>query len=1022
MIDRFSAPNFARLFRLSAGLLLIAAPLLTAQESRLSNVSVRTSAGGADTLITGFTIGPGPSKQVLVRAVGPTLGVFGVPGVIADPKLELYNSAGAKIAENDNFNPSDAATFASVGAFALGAGAKDAALVATLPSGSYTAQVTGVGGVSGVALVEVYEVSGGITRLVNLSTRAEVGTGSNILIPGITVANGSGVRRLLLRAVGPTLGSFGVPGTLADPKLELYSGSNKIAENDNWGAPVGPAAADAATLSAAFAANGAFALASGSRDAALLINVGAGSYTLQVSGVGETSGAALVEIYDLTPANQTGAIPTSSLYVAQLRPDPSAAGSGASGYATVIVAPDGSATVNVSFTNLTSAQTAGNLQIGSSSRDYVLNLPLGQVAGRPWNFTAAGAFTSNDIINALNRGNIFVTLSSSRFPGGEVRGNFVPSSGSQAFAPPAPAPALSAGALTSPSAVDAARFLLQASFGPSTAAIAEVRARGVSGWIDDQIALPASSALAALRADLAAFPNPPISALMGDERFAWKANWHAAWWKLAVTARDQLRHRVAFALSQILVLGQQDDLDFNLESKVKYYDILVDGAFGNYRTLLEKVTLNPAMGLWLSHRGNPKANPVKGTAPDENYARELQQLFTIGLVQLQPDGTLMLDAAGQPIPTYDQNIISETAKILTGWTYAGHPLTLSNETQFTNFYPPLNTKLIYPSPLPDTAPWLVPMAYYDNFHDKTEKRIIGLRQVPLVQAEPTIVPAGRSGPEDLKILLDTLFNHPNVGPFLSRQLIQRLVTSNPSPGYIYRVAQKFADNGAGVRGDLGAVIRAILTDYEARSPDVLNNAGYGKIKEPLLRLSGFIRAFNVAAPNGRFMDSYFNENRYGSQFWPVGVLAAPGWGTGQQPLDARTVFNFYSASYSPPGAMAAAGLVAPELELTDSYYVIQAANFLTDFMYRNPAILKEPPSGASPFMRIDYAPLLANARNPAALVDQLDLLICAGQMTVATRAQIVTTLNSFASTATDLERVQTAIQFTVNSPDGALQK
>lgn len=996
---------------------------LWAQDTRLANVSVRTSAGGADILITGFTIGPGPSKTVLVRAVGPTLGAFGVAGTLSDPKLELYNSASVKIAENDNFNSADAATFASVGAFPLNSGARDAALVATLPSGSYSVQVSGIGGASGVALVEVYEVSGGITRLINLSTRAQVGTGANILIPGISIAPGSGSRRLLLRAVGPTLGAFGVPNTIVDPKLELYSGSTKIAENDNWGSPVGAGAADAAALSAAFAANGAFALGAGSKDAALLLNLGAGNYTLQVSGVGDTTGAALVEVYDLTPASQSGPVPSSSLYVAQLRPDPSAVGSSASGYATVLVAPDGTATVNVTFTNLTSAQSAAHLQIGATSRDYVLNLPLGQVAGRPWTFAPTGSFTTNDLINALNGGNIFVGLDSARFPGGELRGNFVPSTGSQTFTAPAAPPTLAANALTAPSQTDAARFLTQATFGPSITTINALMARGISGWIDDQFAAPATSSLATLRADVAAFPNGPVPAIMGDERFAWKDNWHAAWWKIAVTAPDQLRQRVAFALSEILVVGQQDDLDFNMESKAKYYDLLVSRAFGNYRILLEEVTLNPAMGLWLSHRGNPKANPVKGTAPDENYARELQQLFTIGLVQLQPDGTLLLDAAGQPIPTYNQATISETAKVLTGWTYAGHAASLTNETTFTNFYPSFDSKKHYPASLPDTNPWLVPMNAYEAFHDTTEKRIVSLQQVSPARAQPTVIPAGQTAPQDLKILLDTLFNHPNVGPFLSRQLIQRLVTSNPSPGYIYRVAQKFADNGAGVRGDLGAVVRAILTDYEARSPEALANFGYGKIKEPLLRLSAFLRAFNVAAPNGRYMDSYFGEGRYGPQFTPSGgVFSNPVFFFGQQPLDSRTVFNFFSSTYSPPGAMAAAGLVAPELEITDSNYSIQVPNQLVDLMYRNRANLKEPPSGPSPFLVVDYSALLPNAKNPAALVDQLNLLLCANQMTTATRTQIITTLNSFAATATDLERIHTAIHFTVGSPDGALQK
>ena len=486
--------------RLIICLIILAAFPVLGQDTRLSSVAVRTTTGGGDTLITGFTIGPGPTKRVLIRAVGPALTEFGVPGALTDPRLELYNSAGTKIAENDNWTTDDAATFATVGAFPLRAASKDAALVINLPSGGYTVHVTGIGG-SGQALVEVYEVSGGVTRLVSLSTRANVGTGANILIPGISVSPGAGTRRLLVRAVGPSLGAFGVPGTLDDPKLELFSGSNKIGENDNWGTPIGAASADAATLTAAFANNGAFPLAAGSKDAALLINLAAGGYTLQVSGVGNTTGAALVEVYDLTPVNQTGAVPTSSLYVAQLRPDPTATGSTASGYATILIDPNGNATVNITFTNLTSAQAAAHLILGTS-RDYVLNLPLGQVTGRTWNFAPTGTFTKNDLINALNGGNIFVGLDSARFPGGELRGNFVPVAGSQTFvAPPVP-PALAATALTNPTATEAARFLTQATFGPTIAAITALQSRGISGWIDDQLAVPATSALAMLRADL----------------------------------------------------------------------------------------------------------------------------------------------------------------------------------------------------------------------------------------------------------------------------------------------------------------------------------------------------------------------------------------------------------------------------------------------------------------------------------------------------------------------------------------
>ena len=998
---------------------------LPAQDTRLSNVSVRTSAGGTDTLITGFTIGPGPNKTILVRAVGPTLGAFGVAGTLSDPKLELYNSSSVKIAENDNWAATDSAAFSAVGAFALAANSKDASLVTTLAPGSYTAQVSGVGGASGVALVEVYEVTGGATRLINLSTRAQVGTGANLLIPGITIAPGAGTRRLLLRAVGPTLGAFGVAGTLADPKLELYSGSTKIAENDNWGSPAISTAADAATLTAAFAANGAFALTPGSKDAALLINLDPGSYTLQVSGVAATTGTALVEVYDLTPPNQTGAQPNSALYVASLRPDPAATGSTASGYATILINPDNTATVNVTFTNLSSAQTSAHLQLGAS-RDYVLNLPAGQVTGRIWTFTPSGAYTTNDLINALNSGNLAVGLDSARFPNGELRGNFVAATGSQAFTAPAAPPALPANALTRPTSTDAARFLTQATFGPTPADVTDVTNRGITAWLDTQMSLsatPASQLWGGIKADVAAFPNPDPAVVATAALYRTEiSNLNAAWFKITCTAPDQLRQRVAFALSEIFVVGAMEKLIWNAEVKAKYYDLLVNGAFGNYRQLLENITLDPAMGVWLSHWGNPKADPARGTSPDENYAREIMQLFSIGLVQLQPDGSLLLDSAGQPIPTYDQTTVSETAKVLTGWTGSGlNPATV--DASIFNSYFPGWVSYGFKG---DDHELLKPMGYFDRFHDKTAKRLVSLQQVPLGRATPTLVPANQTGPQDLKILLDALANHPNAGPFICRQLIQRLVTSNPSSAYLYRVAQVFANDGTGTRGNLGAVVRAILTDYEARSPDIPGNVGFGKIKEPLIRLTGFFRALNFRAPNGRFLDSYYGEFRGGFAFvgQANGSIAYIGSGFHlyQAPLNALTVFNFFSPDYSPPGPLAAAGLVAPELQIADTIAVIQAPNVILDFMLRDVGRFSQPPTGPSPFLVPDYSVFLPNAKNPTALVDQLNLLFCANQMTTATRSLIVSTLQTHPASATDIERVQTALEITVSSPDGAMQK
>jgi sugar lactone lactonase YvrE len=264
----------------------------------LSNLSLRAQVAAGSPLVAGFVIGPGSGKTVLVRAVGPTLAALGVSGPLADPKLELFDGSGAKIAENDNAGADAAAVAAAVGAFPLAAGGKDAALVATLPPGSYTAQIAGVGETGGVVLVEIYETAAASSRLINLSARAPVGPEGNLLISGFTVAPGAGTRPLLIRAIGVTLASFGVTGALGDPKLELFSGAAKVAENDNWGSPIGPTAADALTLHTAFTQNGAFALSGGSRDAALLVDLLPGGYTLQVRGASGGTGVALLEIYE----------------------------------------------------------------------------------------------------------------------------------------------------------------------------------------------------------------------------------------------------------------------------------------------------------------------------------------------------------------------------------------------------------------------------------------------------------------------------------------------------------------------------------------------------------------------------------------------------------------------------------------------------------------------------------------------------------------------------------------------------
>lgn len=1078
-----------------AGVLLASSAAQAAEfDQRVSNLSTRTQIGsGANVAVVGFVVGPGASKNVLIRAVGPGLAAFGVAGTASDPRIDLYDSStpARLVASNDNWATTTvggATTFNSVGAFALTNGSRDAALTATLSPGAYTAQVTGVGTSSGIALVEVYDVTGP-ARLMNLSTRAQVGTGAGILISGLVMAPGGGARKVLVRAAGPTLGSFGVTGTLADPVIALLDSTNaQIASNDNWGT------GNAAALAAAFAQAGAFGFTAGSRDAALLVDLQPGkSYTLQVSGVSATTGVALVEVYDLTadgaaainvgtstattdtkgappgvfvisrtgstdqpltvyyqlsgsavsgldfvalpgsvtiPAGATSAnvavsaLPgggentinkdttlvltagpgysigdrsaaavtifynPGTLYIAALRTAATATTSTAFGTASVQLSADNRfAVVSLTFSNLSSPETVAYLRVGSSGEVGVelVRVPNGQVNGFSWVITGSGALTAADIVQALKDGRLFLSVESANYPAGELRGTFIQTSGALAFSPPSAPPALADTALTP---ADASRFLTQSTFGPTKAAVdalAGKRSADLDAWITAQIAATPSLHLPALESDYFTYTSGGE-----DPRFT-QQNRQAAWWKLAVTAPDQLRQRVAFALSEILVVSDIGGiLATNARPVANYYDILVRGAFGNFRQVLDEVTLSPMMGVYLSSLRNAKATfntaGTMITAPDENYAREVMQLFTVGVNLLQPDGTLKLDPLGLPIPSYDNRTITEVAKIFTGWAFYSANLVPNFRGEGPNY---MQAMMLYPA-----------------FHEDGPKTIIG----------GVTIPANQGGAKDLKDTLDTLFNHPNTAPFISRQLIQRLVTSNPSPGYIYRVAQAFANNGSGVRGDLGAVTRAILMDYEARSSAVAATASFGKLKEPLLRATAIMRAFDGGANNGRF-----------------GIPNAEAiTSLSQAALRAPTVFNFFEPDFVQPGTLATAGLFAPEYQIITDTTAIGIPNQLWNYIYPNRSGL---PGLTTPFnpaeaqvgVRFDNT-ILAMARTPQALVDYANLVLAAGALPKAVTDRFVASITAMPnSTAaafggTDLERVRSAIYLTVSVPQGAIQK
>lgn len=444
------------------------------------------------------------------------------------------------------------------------------------------------------------------------------------------------------------------------------------------------------------------------------------------------------------------------------------------------------------------------------------------------------------------------------------------------------------------SRMEAHRFLVQATFGPTDGEIKRLlefgySANGYERWIDAQIAKPVSLQLPAT---IAFVPDPRPMDFGPDRPHQARVE---TWFKNALQGEDQLRQRMAWALSQIMVVSGTNALLFLPFATADFYDMLARNAFGNYRKLLEDVTLHPAMGVYLSMLGNQKAVEGTNIRPDENYAREMMQLFSIGLVQLNIDGSVRLDAQGQPIPTYDQDTIRGFARVFTGWRWDCPAYLVPGACNF------------------DTANmdgWPVenfnqskPMRLYADQHEPGTKKVLNYPGVALPNAT---IPANQGGARDLKDALDNVFNHPNVGPFISKQLIQKLVTSNPSPGYVQRVAEKFNNDGRGTRGNLEAVVKAILLDPEARQTP--SGQTMGKVKEPLLRLTQLWRAYDAKAPSGKVSTSSFCCPVAGSS--PVHIF-------GQSPGESPSVFNFYSPFYAPPGEIAEAGLVAPELQLAN---------------------------------------------------------------------------------------------------------
>ena len=533
-------------------------------------------------------------------------------------------------------------------------------------------------------------------------------------------------------------------------------------------------------------------------------------------------------------------------------------------------------------------------------------------------------------------------------------------------APSPPPPTL---ASTPASARDAARFLSQASFGPRSADEVEALQRGgFEAWMAQQFALPAASHLGYVEQQRQLDKNNSAA-----EELSYEAVWQQ--WLFGDVP---LRSRASWALLQIFVVSNIAP-DIRTHAMSSYMDMLNRNAFGNYRQLLEDVTLHPAMGYYLNLVESEKEDLARGTHPNENYAREVLQLFSIGLNQLNPDGTVKVDAAGKAIPTFDEAVIKGYAKAFSGWSFGS----LDNR----------NANAFHDHDENIEALWQTPMQPWSSYHDSGAKTLLNGR----------VLPAGQSAQQDMQDALDSIFNHPNVGPFIGRQLIQRLVTSNPSAAHVQRVSAAFANNGAGVRGDLRAVLRAVLLDLEVRGDAPATRSGFGKQREPVLRFAQLLRALNAKSATGRN---------------PIHYLDGADDALGQSPLLAPSVFNFYSPFYRPAGPLANAGLAAPEFQITSETTVVGSLNFFASVIH----------SGGYGWdnsrLVLDYAPLMLLAGDAAALTDRLDLLLFDLQMGAATRSRLATLLKALpgASTHEREQRVKSALLVALMSPDHVIQK
>ncbi|MFC4698576.1 DUF1800 family protein [Glaciecola siphonariae] len=553
------------------------------------------------------------------------------------------------------------------------------------------------------------------------------------------------------------------------------------------------------------------------------------------------------------------------------------------------------------------------------------------------------------------------------------------------------------------------RFLTMATFGPRLQDIEDLTGTSASAWMVDQFNAPTSEFLSEVQRYFEM--GEPAQRSMLADAFDQGATTYT-FWKNAVHGEDQLRQRMAFALSQILVVSNgSGGLNGIFPQTVGYYQqVLADNALGNYRDLLEAVTYTPAMAEYLTYLGNEKGDESTGRVPDENYSREILQLFTIGLVELNQDGTVVTDVEGNPVEVYDNNDITGLAKVFTGLNNPELDIQSSLVGRITRI----------------RAAVLEPLLIDESKHEPGEKSFLDFT-----------IPAGTQGEASIDMALDHIMAHPNVGPFVGRQLIQRFVTSNPSPAYVERVANAFdagsytlpngEEVGDGRKGDLKATIAAILFDESIYIANALADDTFGKVREPVLRLSHFMRAF----------ETDMTTPEYVFQFYDTSSLSV----LGQHPYRSPSVFNFYRPGYKAPGTLSAEqGLVAPELQIVNASSIPGYINLLSygalqsqreNFDNMRPVFIRFganfDASRAQQTFIPNYADLLPLADDAEALVEYLDGLLLYNTLSESSKTALIDTLNAFAPSAlTEAAGREALIGYAVlmlmSSPDYLVQR